>query len=122
MTDNSGIFIGGDNSGPIGMNTGGGSVSQSIIQGAQDSRAAALKQIDDLIDKLMTASFAKLPVEQVGVVAQEAKTLKNAAHEASPDPGRIHRTLDVLKNAVGTTAPLVELVKSIADLVQILVH
>ena len=43
-----------------------------------------LKEIDELIDRLVRESFDLLPAEQIGMVALEARTLKDLLHDENP--------------------------------------
>ena len=120
MSGNSGISIGGDNSGDFtNVNVGGG---QQIIQGPAGIRVVLLKQVDDLIDKLVREGFDQLPAEQAGVVVQEAKTLKGLAHEEAPDRGRVRRALEAIGSAAAGAAPVIEIARQLTDLLTRLPH
>jgi hypothetical protein len=121
MTDNSGIIVGGDNSGNVALNTGSGSVTQHV-QGTQGPRDAALERIDEILGTLLQASFSGLPEAQAKVVMTEAVTLKSEVHHASPDHGRVRHALDALATAATSAAPVLELVRQLADLVTQVLH
>jgi hypothetical protein len=121
MPDNSGISVGGDLSGNAAVNTGSGSVSQSV-QAAPGSRDATLARIDQVLAALLQASLGGLPEAQAKVVMSEVVTLKSAVHEANPDRGRVRRALDALTGAAATAAPVVDLVRELTDLVVHVLH
>jgi hypothetical protein len=111
-------------------NTGivvGGDVTRSTLSvghtgsAAGPDEAEVLRQLDTLFTELFTA-IGQLPPEQAGEAARDTALLKAEVTAAQRDPGRIHAVLGSLGRAVATAAPLVEVVKDIADLVATLVH
>jgi hypothetical protein len=114
MTDqrnirNSGIFIGGNNSNsPITMGRSGPADGMD--------EAEVLRQLDGLFTTLL-ADILRLPPEQAGTAAYQTAQLKAEVTATHRDPIRIRAVLGSLKGAVATAAPLVEIVKGIAELV-----
>jgi hypothetical protein len=121
MPDNNQISAGGDISGNAAINTGSGSVNQSV-QATSGSRDAVLKRIDETLAALLQASLTGLPADQAKVVMTEAVTLKTEVHEASPDHRRVRHALAVLKAAAASAALVVELVHQLAGLVTQVLH
>jgi hypothetical protein len=106
---NSGVFIGGNNShSPISMGGTGPA-------GGMDE-AEVLRHIDTLFTKLL-ADVLQLPAEQAGAAAYQTAQLKAEVTAPHRDPTRIQAVLGSLRGAVATAAPLVEIVKDIAELV-----
>jgi hypothetical protein len=121
MPDNSGISVGGDLSGNAAVNTGSGSVTQSV-QASGGSPDAALARIDQVLAALLQASLSALPADQARLVMSEAVTLKSQVHEPSPDRGRVRQALDALLAAAASAAPVVDLVRELTGLVTQLLH
>jgi hypothetical protein len=106
---NSGVFIGGNNShSPISMGGTGPA-------GGMDE-AEVLRHLDTLFTKLL-ADVLQLPAEQVGAAAFQTAQLKAAVTAPQRDPTRIQAVLGGLRGTVATAAPLVEIVKDIAELI-----
>jgi hypothetical protein len=105
----------------------GGSVRDSRISVTSTGPAGAvneaevLRELDGLFTELLSGVL-QLPPDQVGTAAGQTAQLKAEVHAADRDPGRIRATLNGLMAAVATAAPLVDVVKDIADLVGQLVH
>jgi hypothetical protein len=100
------------------VNTGSGTQN---VQFNQNSREATLEQIDQLIARLL-AGLAELPPANAAVVAGEAVAVKDEAHAASPDKGRIRFALQRLAEAAAPAAGLIELSRQLAELFAQLVH
>jgi hypothetical protein len=111
---NSGVVIGGNVSGSK------ISVTSTGPAGGVDD-AEVLRELDQLFTELLSG-ILQLPPDQVGTVASQTAQLKEEVHAADRDPGRIRATLSGLMAAVATAAPLVDVVKDIAELVAQLVH
>jgi hypothetical protein len=106
---NTGIFIGGNNShSPISMGHTGPA-------GGMDE-AEVLRRLDTLLTALL-ADVLRLPAEQAGAAAYQTAQLRAAVTAPTRDPTRVQAVLGSLKGAVATAAPLVEIVKDIAELV-----
>jgi len=110
------IFSG--NSGEWNVNAGSGTQN---IQVNKNSREATLEQIDQLIARLL-AGLAELPPDNAAVVAGEAVTVKDEAHAANPDKGRIRLALHRLAEAAAPAAGMIELSRQLAELFGQLVH
>jgi hypothetical protein len=119
MPDNSGFIISGNDGGNFNINTGSGSATQHV---AGDHRAATLKEIDELIDRLVRESFDQLPAEQVGVVVLEARTLKDLLHGENPDRGRVKRAVDAIAATAASAAPVIEIAHQLTALLTQLLH
>lgn len=100
------------------VNTGSGTQN---VQINKNSREATLEQIDQLIARLL-AGLAELPPGNAAVVAGEAVAVKDEAHAASPDKGRIRRALQRLAEAAAPAAGMIELSRQLAELFAQLVH
>jgi hypothetical protein len=109
---NSGIHTG--NITGTGIAVGHG--AKATVRGAQDSRAVALEQVDELVTRLL-ASLADATPQQAGIVASEAVALKNGLRETSPDRTRVGKALNALRAAATWAAPVVDLVGQLAPLV-----
>jgi hypothetical protein len=113
MTDlsnirNSGIFIGGNSNSSI--TVGGTGPTGSL------SETEVLSQLDSLFTRLVT-DILQLPPEQAGAAAYQTAELRAAVTAPHRDPGRIQAFLVSLKGTVAVAAPLVEIVKAIAELI-----
>lgn len=117
MPDSGNVTFSG-NSGDWNVNTGSGTQN---VQINKNSREATLEQIDQLIAKLL-AGLAELPPSNAAVVAGEAVAVKDEAHTASPDKGRIRLALQRLAEAAAPAAGMIELSRQLAELFGQLVH
>jgi hypothetical protein len=117
MSDSGNVVFSG-NSGDWNVNTGSGTQN---VQVNKDSREATLERVDQLVARLL-AGLAELPPGNAAVVAGEVVTVKNEAHEASPDKGRVRHALGRLAEAAAPAAGMIELSRQLADLVGQLVH
>ena len=111
---NSGVVVGGN------VTKSRISVSGTGAAGGVDE-AAVLRELDELFTELLSGVL-QLPPDQVAAAAGQAAQLKAELHAADRDPGRIRATLSGLMTAVAAAAPLVDVVKDIAELVTTLVH
>jgi hypothetical protein len=111
-------------------NTGvvvGGDVTRSTISVGRTGpaggteEAEVLRQLDALFSELL-ASIGQLPAEQAGEAARDTVLLKAEVAAPDRDPRRVHAVLSSLTRAVAAAAPLVEIVKDVADLVIRLPH
>jgi hypothetical protein len=117
MSDSGNVVFSG-NSGDWNVNTGSGTQN---VQVNKDSREATLERVDQLVARLL-AGLAELPPGNAAVVAGEVVTVKNEAHAASPDKGRVRHALGRLAEAAAPAAGMIELSRQLADLVGQLVH
>jgi hypothetical protein len=117
MSDSGNVVFSG-NSGDWNVNTGSGTQN---IHVSKDSREATLEQVDQLVARLL-AGIAELPPGNAAVVAGEVVAVKNEAHAASPDRGRVGHALGRLAEAAAPVAGMIELSRQLADLVGQLVH
>lgn len=111
---NSGVVVGGN------VTRSRISVSRTGAAGGVDE-AEVLRELDELFTELLSGVL-QLPPDQVATAAGQTAQLKAEVHAAERDPGRIRATLHGLMAAVATAAPLVDVVKDIAELVGKLVH
>jgi hypothetical protein len=111
---NSGVVVGGN------VRDSRISVSHTGPAGGVDE-AEVLRELDELFTELLTGVL-QLPPDQVGTAAGQTAQLKAEVHAADRDPGRIRAALTGLMTAVAAAAPLVEIVKDIAELAGQLVH
>ncbi len=117
MSDSGNVIFSG-NSGDWNVNTGSGTQDVHVSKG---SREATLEQVDQLVAMLL-AGLAELPPGNAAVVAGEVVAVKNEAHAASPDRGRVGHALGRLAEAAAPVAGMIELSRQLADLVGQLVH
>ena len=117
MPDSGNVIFSG-NSGDWNVNTGSGTQNIEINK---NSREATLEQIDQLIAKML-AGLAELPPGNAAAVAGEAVAIKDEAHAANPDKGRIRLALHRLAEAAAPAAGLIELSRQLADVFAQLVH
>ena len=117
MPDSGNVIFSG-NSGDWNVNTGSGTQHVQVTKG---SREATLEQVDQLVARLL-AGLAELPAQNAAVAAGELVAVKNEAHAASPDKGRLRLALGRLAEAAAPAAGLIELARQLAELVGQLVH
>lgn len=110
VRNNSGVIVGGD------VKDSAITVGPTGPAAASTDEAELLRRLDRLITELLTG-LGQLPAEQAGEAASGAVLLKHEVSQADRDPERVRGVLRGLRQAVGTAAPLVELVKDIAALV-----
>ena len=79
------------------------------------SNSGVLRRLNQLVTELL-ASLGQLSAEQAGETASSAVLLKQEVSLPDRNPERIRGVLRSLMKAVGTVAPLIELVKEITDL------
>ncbi len=105
---NTGVFVGGDNNNsPITMNQAGPDRGMTETE--------VLHQVNALLAELLTATL-QLPTGQAREAAAQSVQLKAEVTAPTRDAGRIQAVLGSLRAAVSTAAPLLEIVKEIADL------
>jgi hypothetical protein len=121
MQENSGIFVGGDNSGVVAYNTGSGDVTASVNVPHDPQLAGKLARIDELLDALQ-ASAAQLPQEQAEMLVEEAGVLKTEVHRGRLSPEHIRRALRNLTVAAAPVFSILAQANEVKDLVTSLLH
>ena len=112
---NTGVFVGGD------VNRSTISVGRTGAAGGGTDEAEVLRHLDTLFTELLSA-IGQLPAEQAGEAARDTVMLKAEVTAPNRDRARIHAIVGSLANTVAAAAPLVEVVKDIAELVTSLGH
>lgn len=121
MAENSGIIVGGDNSGVVAQNTGSGNVTASVSVTNDPQLTAKLARIDELLAELQ-ANAAQLPPEQAEMLVEEAGQLKTEVHRGKLSPENIRRAV---RNLVVAAAPVMSVLaqaNEVKDLVTSLLH
>jgi hypothetical protein len=108
VRNNSGVIVGGD------VKDSTITVGPTGPAGASTDEAEVLRRLDKLVAELL-AGLGQLPTERAGEAASGAVVLKREVSLSDRNPERIRGVLRSLMKAVGTVAPLLELVKEIAD-------
>jgi hypothetical protein len=119
MPDNSGIHIGGSNSGNI--NTGSGRVTQTVQISGDPQTSTTIEQINQLLATLL-ASTGQLPPESAEIVAEEANWLRDEINNGQLHPGHVRHALGALARAAAPVLPIMAVVKDVTDLVLNLLH
>jgi hypothetical protein len=119
MPDNSGIHIGGSNSGNI--NTGSGRVTQTVQISGDPQTATAIEQINQLLATLL-ASAGQLPAESAEIVTDEASWLRDEISGGQLHAGHVRHALDALARAAAPVLPIMAVVNDVTDLVLRLLH
>ena len=113
---NSGIFIGGDNSGAVAT---GKAHALQVTYGSQN--ADPLDGVDRLLRRL-EADAGMLPSEQAEDVIDDVRRLHTEVHSRKPSAESVHGLLSRLTRATSSTAILLATVDKIKDLVTALLH
>ena len=119
MPDNSGIHIGGSNSGNI--NTGSGRVTQSVQISGDPQTSTTVEQINQLLATLL-ASTGQLPPESAEIVTDEATWLRDEVNNGQLHAGHVRHALGALASAAAPVLPILAVVKDVTDLILDLLH
>jgi hypothetical protein len=122
MPDNSGIYIGGGNTGNINnLNAGRGNVTQTVQIRGDDQTATAIEQINQLLATLL-ASTGQLPAESAEIVTDEASWLRDEINDGQLHAGHVRHALDALARAAAPVLPIMSVVNDVTDLILKLLH
>jgi hypothetical protein len=119
MSDNSGIYIGGGNTGNI--NTGGSNVTQTVQISGDPQTVSTLERIDQLLAALL-ASAGQLPAESAEVVTDEAGWLRDEIKHGQLHARHVRHALTALAEAAAPVLPIMTAVNEVTDLVLKLLH
>ena len=119
MPDNSGIYIGGGNTGNV--NTGSGNVTQTVRLSGDAQTVSTLERIDDLLAALL-ASAGQLPAESAEVAADEAGWLRDEIKGGQLHASHVRHALAALAEAAAPVLPIMSVVNEVTDLILKLLH
>jgi hypothetical protein len=123
MPENSGVYIGGGNTGNIStghINTGN-HVTQTVQISGDPQTTSTLERIDQLLAALL-ASVEQLPAESAEVVTDEAEWLRGEIQHDQLHARHVRHALAALAEAAAPVLPIMNLVTEVTDLVVKLLH